>query len=83
MNEAQRANVVLKILNQTYPKTPIPLKHNSKFTLSGDGDFAETKIVVGDSNTNELATDHNASGTFYIKYLLLVVVLPKKALNLF
>ena len=45
--------------------------NNSKFTLSGDGDFAETKIVVGDSNTNELTANHNASGTFYIKYLLL------------
>ena len=33
MNEAQRAKVVLKILNQTYPKTPIPLKHRNIFTL--------------------------------------------------
>ena len=33
MNEAQRAKVVLKILNQTYPKTPIPLKHKNIFTL--------------------------------------------------
>lgn len=45
--------------------------NNSKFTLSGDGDFAETKIVVGDSNTSELTENHYASGTFYIKYLLL------------
>ena len=33
MNEAQRAKVVLKILNQTYPKTPIPLRHKNIFTL--------------------------------------------------
>ena len=33
MNENQRAGLILKILNQIYPKTPIPLKHNSKFTL--------------------------------------------------
>ena len=33
MNEAQRAKVVLKILNQTYPKTPIPLKHRNIFTI--------------------------------------------------
>ena len=33
MNEAQRAKVVLNILNQTYPKTPIPLKHKNIFTL--------------------------------------------------
>tara|TARA_B100000029_G_scaffold490624_1_gene549844 strand:- start:7685 stop:7840 length:156 start_codon:yes stop_codon:yes gene_type:complete len=33
MNEAQRARVVLKILNKTYPKTPIPLRHRNIFTL--------------------------------------------------
>ena len=33
MNEVQRAKIVLKILNKTYPKTPIPLKHRNIFTL--------------------------------------------------
>ena len=33
MNETQRAKIVLKILNKTYPKTPIPLKHKNIFTL--------------------------------------------------
>ena len=33
MNEVQRARIVLKILNKTYPKTPIPLKHRNIFTL--------------------------------------------------
>tara|TARA_Y100001970_G_scaffold233802_1_gene291655 strand:+ start:2193 stop:2846 length:654 start_codon:yes stop_codon:yes gene_type:complete len=33
MNEIERAKVVLKILNKTYPKTPIPLKHRNIFTL--------------------------------------------------
>ena len=33
MDENQRAKVVLKILNKTYPKTPIPLKHKNTFTL--------------------------------------------------
>ena len=33
MNESQRAKLILKILNQIYPKTTIPLKHNNKFTL--------------------------------------------------
>ena len=33
MNEEQRAKIVLKILNKTYPKTPIPLKHRNIFTL--------------------------------------------------
>ena len=33
MNENQRAGLILKILNKIYPKTSIPLKHNSKFTL--------------------------------------------------
>ncbi len=33
MNESQRVRLILKTLNKIYPKTPIPLKHNSKFTL--------------------------------------------------
>ena len=33
MNESQKARLILKILNKIYPKTPIPLKHSSKFTL--------------------------------------------------
>ena len=33
MNEVQRAKIVLKILNKTYPRTPIPLKHRNIFTL--------------------------------------------------
>ena len=33
MDENQRARLILKILNKIYPTTPIPLKHNSKFTL--------------------------------------------------
>ena len=33
MVENQRASLILKILNKIYPTTPIPLKHNSKFTL--------------------------------------------------
>ena len=33
MSENQRAALILKILNKIYPTTPIPLKHNSKFTL--------------------------------------------------
>ena len=33
MDENQRARSILKILNKIYPTTPIPLNHNSKFTL--------------------------------------------------
>ena len=33
MNENQKAEIILKTLNKLYPKTPIPLKHSSKFTL--------------------------------------------------
>ena len=33
MNERQRAKIVLRILNKTYPSTPIPLKHKNIFTL--------------------------------------------------
>ena len=33
MNEIERSKKILKILNQIYPKTSIPLKHTNKFTL--------------------------------------------------
>ena len=33
MNEIKRSKIILKILNQIYPKTPIPLKHKNLFTL--------------------------------------------------
>ena len=33
MNEVQRSKIILKILNQIYPRTPIPLKHKNLFTL--------------------------------------------------
>ena len=33
MNEKDRSKLILKILNQIYPKTPIPLKHINRFTL--------------------------------------------------
>ena len=33
MNEVQRSNKIIEILNKIYPKTPIPLKHRNKFTL--------------------------------------------------
>jgi endonuclease-3 len=33
MNEKERAKIILKTLNKIYPRTPIPLKHTSKFTL--------------------------------------------------
>lgn len=50
-------------------KVTLESKNNS-FSLVGEGDFAETKINVGDSNSLDI-TDHPAKGTFYIKYLLL------------
>jgi endonuclease-3 len=33
MDETQRSKIVLRILNKTYPKTPIPLKHRNIFSL--------------------------------------------------
>ena len=33
MNEVQRAKIVLKILNKTYPKIRVPLKSRNNFTL--------------------------------------------------
>jgi endonuclease-3 len=33
MNEKEKAKKILKILNEIYPTTPIPLQHRNKFTL--------------------------------------------------
>ena len=33
MRKSERAQIVLKILNKTYPKTPIPLNHKDHYTL--------------------------------------------------
>jgi len=33
MTKSERAKIVLKILNKTYPKTPIPLDHKDNYTL--------------------------------------------------
>jgi len=33
MSKNKRALLILKILNKIYPTTPIPLRHNNKFTL--------------------------------------------------
>ena len=33
MNEIQRAKIILKILNKTYPKIKVPLKSKNVFTL--------------------------------------------------
>ena len=33
MSVNKRAKIILKILNQIYPRTPIPLKHKNTFTL--------------------------------------------------
>ena len=33
MSPNKKAKIILKILNQIYPKTPIPLKHKNTFTL--------------------------------------------------
>jgi len=33
MNEKQKAKIIIKILNKTYPKAPIPLKSKNIFTL--------------------------------------------------
>tara|TARA_E500000178_G_scaffold356448_1_gene434457 strand:- start:5952 stop:6731 length:780 start_codon:yes stop_codon:yes gene_type:complete len=45
--------------------------NNNTFSLSGEGDFAETKINVGDSNIVDIKNNISSKGIFHIKYLLL------------
>ena len=45
MNNKEKANLIVTILNKIYPKTPIPLKHRNKFTVT-DVPSALTKILI-------------------------------------
>ena len=33
MNNSQKSKIIIKILNKTYPKVPIPLNYKNTFTL--------------------------------------------------
>ena len=33
MNKSQKSKIIIKILNKTYPKVPIPLNYKNTFTL--------------------------------------------------
>ena len=59
MNEAQRAKIILKILNKSYPTTPIPLKHINKFTLL-------TSVLLSAQCTD--LNVNNVTKTIYPKY---------------
>ena len=59
MNEKEKAEKILKILNKIYPTTPIPLNHRNKFTLL-------TSVLLSaqctDLNVNNVTKD------IYLKY---------------
>ena len=63
MNETQRALLILKTLNKIYPKTPIPLKHSSKFTL--------LVSVLLSAQCTDLNVN-NVTKNIYPKYLSLI-----------
>ena len=59
MNEKEKAKKILKILNKIYPTTPIPLKHQSKFTLL-------TSVLLSAQCTD--LNVNNVTRTIYPKY---------------
>jgi len=59
MNEIKRSQKISRILNQIYPKTPIPLKHTNKFTL--------LISVLLSAQTTDLNVN-NATKNIYPKY---------------
>ena len=59
MENKEKSKVILKILNQIYPKTPIPLKHKNKFTLL---------ISVALSAQTTDVNVNNATKNIYPKY---------------
>jgi len=59
MNENKKTKIISKILNQIYPKTPIPLKHKNKFTL--------LLSVLLSAQTTDINVN-NATKNIYPKY---------------
>tara|TARA_B100000029_G_scaffold107480_1_gene98513 strand:+ start:3522 stop:4175 length:654 start_codon:yes stop_codon:yes gene_type:complete len=59
MNENKKTKIISKILNQIYPKTPIPLKHKNKFTL--------LVSVLLSAQTTDINVN-NATKNIYPKY---------------
>jgi endonuclease-3 len=55
----EKSKVILKILNQIYPKTPIPLKYKNKFTLL-------VSVVLSAQTTD--VNVNNATKNIYPKY---------------
>ena len=59
MNKSKKAKLILKILNQIYPKTSIPLKHTNKFTLL-------VSVLLSAQCTD--VNVHNVTKNIYPKY---------------
>ena len=59
MNEIQRSKIILKILDNIYPKTPIPLKYRNKFTLL-------VSVLLSAQTTD--VNVNNATKNIYPKY---------------
>lgn len=59
MSESERTIIILKTLNQIYPKTPIPLKHKSKFTLL-------ISVLLSAQTTD--VNVNNVTRNIYLKY---------------
>ena len=67
MNEIQRAKIILKILNKTYPKIEVPLKSRNVFTLLIS---VLLSAQCTDVNVNFFKIRHkNANSFLYIVYL--------------
>ena len=59
MKNKEKSKLILKILNQIYPKTPIPLKYKNKFTLL-------VSVVLSAQTTD--VNVNNATKNIYPKY---------------
>ena len=63
MNNKKRAQIILRILNKTYPKVPIPLNYKNTFTLL-------VSVLLSAQCTD--VNVNNVTKNIYPKYLSLI-----------
>ena len=76
MNEVQRAKIVLRILNKTYPTTPIPLKHRNIFTLLISVLLfpLTTPVIIAATKSTEFIFNQRPIGEWSFWLLILITI---------
>ena len=69
MNNQKKSRIILKYLNKTYPKVPIPLKYRNKFTSRAKQKLLESSYPVCRDIGEKIAVaqDNNSLLELFIK----------------